>query len=152
MGTFLGSYRLEKRSKSHGVSENLITIGIPIQMNICRFPLFELHFRPLVKSAGKMTSWESYWVSDAELRVCCGRRMLFRAPRSSESEVSSARNKPRCRTPIYLDFFFQWRRICDMLRWSWSDEEPMTQMVDKCREHCNESGILVCIVFHHRCQ
>ena len=32
MGTFLGSYRLEKRSKSHGVSENSIIIGIPIQM------------------------------------------------------------------------------------------------------------------------
>ena len=37
MGTFLGSYRLEKRSKSHGVSENFIIIGIPIQMEILKF-------------------------------------------------------------------------------------------------------------------
>ena len=56
MGTFLGYYRLEKRSKSHGVSENFITIGIPIEMNTCRSLLLELHFRSLVKSAGKMTS------------------------------------------------------------------------------------------------
>ena len=35
MGTFLGSYRLEKQSKSHGVSENPITIGISILMVIC---------------------------------------------------------------------------------------------------------------------
>ena len=67
MGTFLGSYRLEKRSKSHGVSKNSITIGIPIQMSICRSLLLELHLRSLVKSAGKMTSCKSYWVSGAEL-------------------------------------------------------------------------------------
>ena len=69
MGTFLGSYRLEKRSKSHGVSENSITIGIPIQMSICRSLLLELHFWSLLKSAGKMTSCKSYWVSEAQLRI-----------------------------------------------------------------------------------
>ena len=39
MGTFLGSHRLENQSKSHGVSENSITIGIPIQTDIrwCSF-------------------------------------------------------------------------------------------------------------------
>ena len=34
MGTFLGTYRLEKQSKSHRVSENSITIGIPIQTDV----------------------------------------------------------------------------------------------------------------------
>ena len=69
MGTFLGPYRLEKRSKSHGVSENSITIEIPIQMSICRSLLLELHLRSLVKSAGKLTSCKSYWVSEAQLRI-----------------------------------------------------------------------------------
>ena len=54
MGTLLGSYRLEKRSKSHGVSENSITIEIPIQMNICRSLLLELHLGDVLNAAGKI--------------------------------------------------------------------------------------------------
>ena len=68
MGTFLGSYRLEKRSKSHGVSENSITIGISIQMSIPCCPSIRIHFVLLLKSAGKMTSCQNYLVSEAELR------------------------------------------------------------------------------------
>ena len=73
MGTFLGSYRLEKRSKSHGVSENSITIGISIQMSIPCCPSIRIHFVLLLKSAGKMTSCKSYWVSEAQLRRAAGR-------------------------------------------------------------------------------
>ena len=36
-GTFLGTYRLEKRSKSHGVSDKSITIEIPIQMHTLQY-------------------------------------------------------------------------------------------------------------------
>ena len=56
MGTFLESYRLEKRSKSHGVSKNFITTGIPIQMNIlCRTSL-QLHFRQHLKRSRQVSS------------------------------------------------------------------------------------------------
>ena len=67
MGTFLGSYRLEKRSKSHRVSENTFTIGISIQMNIPCCPSIRIHFVLLLKSAGKMTSCKKYLVPEAVL-------------------------------------------------------------------------------------
>ena len=44
MGTFLESYRPEKLSKSHGVSDKSITIGIPMQMSICRRPSFQVTY------------------------------------------------------------------------------------------------------------
>ena len=56
MGTFLGSYRLEKRSKSHGVSENSITIGIPIQMDILCRPSLQLHFGQRLKRSRQVSS------------------------------------------------------------------------------------------------
>ena len=74
METFLGSYRLEKLSKSHGVSENSITVGIPIEMNTCRSLLLELHFRSLVKSAGKMTSCKNFYELEAPLEMGDRRR------------------------------------------------------------------------------
>ena len=56
MGTFLGPYRLEKRSKSHGVSENSITIGIPIQMDILCRPSLQLHFGQRLKRSRQVSS------------------------------------------------------------------------------------------------
>ena len=56
MGTFLGSYRLEKRSKSHHVSENSITTGIPIQMDILCRPSLQLHFGQRLKRSRQVSS------------------------------------------------------------------------------------------------
>ncbi len=60
VGTFLGSYRLEKRSKSHGVSENSITIGIPIQMVIRWCLPFRLRLGPRRSFARKTTYRKNY--------------------------------------------------------------------------------------------
>ena len=60
MGTFLGTYRLEKRSKSHGVSENSIAIGIPIQM-VTRWPSpSRLRLGPRRSFARKTTYRKNY--------------------------------------------------------------------------------------------
>ena len=56
MGTFLGSYRLEKLSKSHGVSDKFITIGIPIQMDILCRPSLKLHFGQRLKRSRQVSS------------------------------------------------------------------------------------------------
>ena len=54
--TFLGSYRLEKLSKSHGATDKSITIGIPIQIGICYCTPLHLHAELLLNSAEKTTS------------------------------------------------------------------------------------------------
>ena len=73
MGMFLESYRLEKRSKSHGVSENSITIlsiGIPIQMEILKFRHGPGNFRSWSNASRKTTSRQGYLLSEAQLRIC----------------------------------------------------------------------------------
>ena len=69
MGTFLGSYRLEKRSKSHGVSENSITIGIPIQMEILKFRHGSISFRSWSNASRKTTSRQGYLLSELFLEI-----------------------------------------------------------------------------------
>ena len=68
METFLGFYRLEKRSKSHGVSENSITTGIPIQMDTSLFLSVSMYFGPKMFPALKVTSCKNYWELEALLQ------------------------------------------------------------------------------------
>ena len=86
METFLGSYRLEKQSKSDGVSENSITIGISIQIRIPCCPSIRIHFVLLLKSAGKMTSCKKYLFPEAVLRRGGGRWYTSTFRRSSKPQ------------------------------------------------------------------
>ena len=92
MGTFLGSYRLEKRSKSHGVSENSITIGIPIQMEILKFRHGSISFRSWSKASRKTTSRQGYLLSEAQLRKC--RRHPY-VPASRKSPLPGCKSAGR---------------------------------------------------------
>ena len=74
MGTFLGSYSLEKRPKSHGVSENSITIGIPIQMVIRRCLPSRLRLGPRRSFARKTTYRKNYCELSGPLRDLGRRR------------------------------------------------------------------------------
>ena len=82
MGTFLGSYRLEKRSKSHGVSENSITIGIPIQMDILCRPSLQLHFGQPLTTSQTITPSE---LTSRQIKIESNRSNPSRPPLSSQS-------------------------------------------------------------------
>ena len=90
MGTFLGSYRLEKRSKSHGVSENSITIGIPIQMNISLFLSISVHFEGKIIRALKTTSRKNYCELEGPLEMVGDRRVAPTSHRISWPETHGA--------------------------------------------------------------
>ena len=90
MRAFLGSYRLEKRSKSHGVSENPITIGIPIQMNISLFLSISVHFEGKIIRALKTTSRKNYCELEGPLEMVGDRRVVPTSHRISWPETHGA--------------------------------------------------------------
>ena len=83
MGTFKGSYRLEKLSKTTHHFAKSIIIGFSIQMNICWRPSFRLQFGSLLKSAGEMTSCKKFLLPEDALHTQGGRYYLPTSPRSS---------------------------------------------------------------------
>ena len=57
---FRGPTNSKKMSEIARYFAKFITIGFPIQMDICYRPSFRLQFGSLLKSAGEMTSRENY--------------------------------------------------------------------------------------------
>ena len=90
MGAFLGSYRLEKRSKSHGVSENSITTGIPIQTDIrwCSFDFGVL--RSVRELARRVSSRQGKLKLSQTVQTQYHHRY---PPRHTRSRASGSQNK-----------------------------------------------------------
>ena len=117
VGTSLMFSRSPKLSKSTWHFSESITIGISMQMVICCCATFRFHLGALEGVAGKMTSCEGYWVSEAQLRICQSHWRLVTSPRSSMPQRKRASHNPSRRNGDFWFEMLQSQRFCDNPLW-----------------------------------